>query len=91
MASMDRALDTQARGIPAVTALTVRASRRWQASTRKQRNPHTSLPGDAYMPRAVVTGSGKAPRKRRTVTNPVVTYVRPITRMAPSNGGNPDA
>jgi hypothetical protein len=82
----------EAIAIPAVTAITVRYSVRWKASRRRQRKP-APLPGDAYMPRAVVTGSGKPARKRRT-TAPVTTYIDPnrLNKLiGPTNGGNPDA
>lgn len=81
------------RGIPAVDGISVRASVRWKPSSRRQRKATlpSELEGIAYMPRAVVTGSGKPPRKRRTIIAPVVIRRMTIADLPPSNNGNPDA
>lgn len=77
-------LDTDARGIPAVTATTVRATAPWTSSRTKVRREAAArlarlqaagLDGtEWHMPRAVVP---KANPRRRMTTNQVKVYIDP--------------
>jgi len=89
MAGKAHRLETEARGIPAVTALTTRASSPWTTSGQKAKREakasrdrwtNLGLDGIAYMPKAVVTGTGK--RSNRMKTNKVtITYRAPAPRL----------
>lgn len=80
-------LETEARGIPAVTATTVRVTQPWTSSRTKAKRERAAardrwtalgLDGIAYIPKAVVTGTGKAVRpKQRKAANPVKVIYMP--------------
>lgn len=98
---MQGTIDTEARGIPAVTATTVRVTSPWTSNRAKARRESQArlaklqsvgLDGtEWHMPKTIVP---KANPRRRLTTNAVKTYVDPtriIKSLPPSNDGNPDA
>ena len=94
-------LDTEARGIPAVSGTRTLVTAPWTSSGAKRRRENRAK--QAIMDRAGLTSDivyiakpvvPKANPKPRMKTNAVKVYVDPtriIKSLAPSNGGNPDA
>lgn len=98
---MDRHIDTEARGIPAVTATIVRATAPWTSSGAKVRRERQArldrlraagLDGtEWHIAASMVPKTNSRPRLK---TNAVKVYVDPtriIKSLPPSNNGNPDA